>query len=557
MKVVRLLLIVAIGACTMPRPHTPNTHAEYYELLRIDSLATAYSDSAFYYYFNAAEKFTDSGYKGTALQRMALLQQTAEDYNGSNETAIRSLAFFSEKKLQNYSSISYNYNLLGSNCLDLQRYNDAFRYYDLAIHYADSKNIPFYKINKGVAYQKIKEYDNAITLYEGVLKYPVADTALYTRVRSNLAKARWLKNPEYTAADEFHEALQLRQLANDELGLNASYSHLSDYYMESRPDSARYYAEKMHHVAMELGRYDDQAEALEKLTRLSSGANFNNYFPQYVFIKDSMNFARSNDRNQFADIRFNFEEAKANNFLLEKDNSEKKFRIIRQRIIIYSSLALFTLLGILSILWSKRRKRIQELQTRNAIRESELKTSQKVHDVVANGLYRIMADLEHHDNIQKEKVLDSIEYLYEQSRDISYEHPVALTGNFPEQLNAMLTSFATATTKVLVAGNQEKFWKDTTKQARVELVYVLQELMVNMKKHSGAHKVVARFQQVGDNIVVYYKDDGQGLPPDVQEGNGMRNTETRIDKIGGRIIFDSNPGKGLNIEISVPISTSK
>jgi signal transduction histidine kinase len=555
-KAVRLLLIVSIGACNTQRPFTPNPRAQYNEFLRIDSLANVYPDSAFYYYFNAAKNFTDSGYKATALQRMALIQQTAEDYNGSNESAIRSVALFSEKKPQNYSRISYNYNLLGSNCLDLQRYDDAFGYYDQAIRYADSMNIPIYKINKGVAYQKIKEYDKAISLYEDVLKYPVADTAVYSRVRSNLAKARWLRNPDYPAAGELHEARELRQLINDQLGLNASYSHLADYYMKSRPDSARDYAEKMYHVAIKLDRYDDQAEALEKLARLSSGANFNDYFPQYVFIKDSMNLARTNDRNQFADIRFNFEEARANNLLLEKDNSEKRFRIIRQRVIIYSTVALFTVLGILGFLWNKKRKRLQELQTRNAIRESELKTSQKVHDVVANGLYRIMADLEHNDNIQKEKVLDSIEYLYEQSRDISYEHPIALTGHFPEQLNTMLTSFATTTTKVLVVGNQEKLWSDTTKQAKVELMYVLQELMVNMKKHSGAHNVVVRFQQAEGTIIVYYKDDGRGLPPGFREGNGMRNTGNRINKIGGTIIFDSNPGKGLNIEILVPISTS-
>jgi tetratricopeptide (TPR) repeat protein len=557
LKAVRLFIILLAGACNSPQRTAPVNKSQYVEYMRYDSLARLKPDSSFHFYFSASENLADSIYKGTALQQMALILQDAEDYQESNESAIRSVALFNKTNPLDHSYISYNYNLLGSNCLELQRYDAAFNYYDSAIRYADSTYVPVYKINKGVAYQKTKEYDKAIGLYEDVLKAPIGDTSVYCRVRSNLAKARWLKDATYRAADEFHEARQLRELRNDQLGLNASYSHLADYYMQTRPDSARHYAEKMYRIATGLGRADDKAEALEKLVRLSSGSNEKKYFEQYDALSDSIQLSHRKARNQFADIRFNFEKVQSNNLVLEKDNSKKQLRIIRQRVTIYGALALFTILSVLGILWYKKRKRVQELQARNAIRESKLKTSQKVHDVVANGLYRIMNELEHKENIEKEPLLDKIENLYEQSRDLSYDKPVTSPANFYASLNSLLISFANSSTKVLIVGNNEQLWNNVTSGVKKELEYVLQELMVNMQKHSSGQNVAIHFERSGKEIIIRYTDDGVGLPVDFQQGNGIRNTGNRIRGIGGTISFEKNSGKGLRVEITIPITTAE
>lgn len=554
MKSVRhLILVLIIGACQSPRPASPNNW-QYQELSRIDSLAQIHPDSSYYYYYRASEYLTDSSCRGTLLQRMALIQMRAGDYFGSNETTLSSLQLFNQKDKKHYPNISYNYNLLAMNCLELARYDDALRYYDLAIRYSDSSNIPYYITNKGVVYQKKKQYGQAIILYDSVLKNPVQDTTLYTRLLSNRAKAHWLQDANYQPADMLQQALHLRQLKNDSWGLNASYSHLADYYIESNPDSARQYAEKMYRVAKDLNSADDQSEALEKLIRLSSGSNIKKYFALYDSLTDSIHLARSNANNQFADIRFAAEEARADNLLLEKDNSEKKFRIAWQRVIIYSTLALFALAIILGRSWYKRKKRLQEIQTKTAIRESELKTSKKIHDVVANGLYRIMTDLEHRNEIEKEQLLDTIESLYEQSRDISYEKPSVLDDNFSSSLNNILASFATPSTRVITVGNNQDVWAGISSNTKKEIEQVLQELMVNMTKHSQSKNVAVNFERQPNDIVIHYKDDGIGLSANYKRGNGMRNTENRMLQIGGRIIFENNPEKGLNVEIYFPFN---
>ncbi len=487
---------------------------------------------------------------------MALIQQEAGDYSGSNETITSSLSNYNPENKGHYPHLSYNYNLLGTNCLNLSRYNDAIRYYTLSLELADSVSAISYRANLALAYQKKKEYDSAIKIYEQLLQTGLSDTIVYTQVRSNLARAFWQKDPSYQPLKEFHEARQLREIINYKMGLNASYSHLSDYYRDINPDSSLYYAKKMFAIAKELNSADDQAEALEKLVRLSSGTMAKEYFDRYDFLNDSIHLSRTKAGNEFADIRFNAEEERAGKLLLEKDNSQKRLRITTQRIIIYCTLGLFIASVVLGIRWFRKRKRVQEIETKNAIRESELKTSKKVHDVVANGLYRIMTDLEHQEDIQKEKLLDNIEQLYEQSRDISYNQPLAIRVSFHDAINEMLTSFATDNTKVLVVGNNDTLWEKTSEKQREEVLYVLQELMVNMRKHSESGNVVIRFQQTNEEIAIHYKDDGKGFSPDYQPGNGMKNTGNRILAIGGQIIFDGKQRKGLSVDINFPLSQS-
>src|SRR5215203_3619420 len=118
------------------------------------------------------------------------------------------------------------------------------------------------------------------------------------------------------------------------------------------------------------------------------------------------------------------------------------------------------------------------------IRKQQLKTSKKVHDVVANSIYQIMTDIEHKDAVEKERLLDKLEAVYEQSRDISYEPIEKNYHDFHRTVRELLSTFATPTTKVLIVGNEKDLWAGIKEQVKKELKHVLQELMINMRKHS-------------------------------------------------------------------------
>ena len=87
--------------------------------------------------------------------------------------------------------------------------------------------------------------------------------------------------------------------------------------------------------------------------------------------------------------------------------------------------------------------------------------------------------------------------------------------------------------------------------------YILQELMINMKKHSEAKNVVLKFERGEGELRIQYTDDGVGLPADFRYGNGLKSTGNRIYNLGGAIIFDIAKAKGTKINISFPIGVNK
>jgi tetratricopeptide (TPR) repeat protein len=483
---------------------------------------------------------------------MGIIQTYQGDYFGGQESYLRSLSYLNERKEAHRYCLQSNYNELGNNSLSLKNYAAAISYYDKALQFTTSNEYQIIALNgKALAYQKGGAYRQADSLYNTIIGSIKNNPKEYARILSNRAKTRWLQDTGYPAAHDLLLALSIRKSINDSRGLNASYAHLSDYYTNSQLDSALYYAEKRYAIARQINNPDDELEALAKLLNLSPAKQLKQYLLRYEYLNDSLQTARNAAKNQFALVRYEAEKNKTDNLQLQKDNAQKKEQLLKQRVVLMSTIAIFLVAGIIAFMWHRKRKQQIESASRLAIREHQLKTYQKVHDVVANGLYRIMTEIEHAETIEKERMLDKIEVLYEQSRDISYEPPEVAHDDFAGVVSRLLTAFASSTTNVYVTGNSQLIWGRITVQAQQEIQQVLQELMVNMKKHSAAQNVVLKFTSYKDMMQIHYSDDGVGLPSSFRYGNGLTNTGNRIKRIGGNFIFETAT-KGLKILISIP-----
>lgn len=540
-KLLLLALIASIYGCKKQN-QTITSASSYFDYLMGDSLLRQHNDSAFYFYSRAASSSSDRLIKAAAYNRMATIQLNSGDIFGSQETATSSQKLLDEKVQGDHGYLLSNYNLLGRSYFEQKNYDAAITSFNKAKKLQGKGQFnPTLLNNLAVAYQNKKDYSKAKVLLQLAIDSSKQDTLVYARALSNLAKTKWLENQSYPAAPELLVALNLRRIKNERGGLKTSYSHLADYYLTPRPDSSLYYAKKMYQVAENA---EDTLEAIKKITRVGSPIDAKVYSDIYYTLNDSLEQVRNTSANQFAVIRYEVEKNKGDNLRLQQDN-------LKQRVYLYT-IAAFFFISIGSITtWYRRRKRRIEQESQEKIHEHQLKTSKKVHDVVANGLYRIMTELEHREKIDKEPLLDKIEILYEQSREISYDQPVSQGGDYSAQIHHLFSSFRTGNVKVIIVGNQEKTWIKISSSAKKELEYVLQELMVNMSKHSRAQNVVIRFTEENDLLSIHYKDDGVGLSPSFKFGNGLRNTENRIKNLGGTIIFDGM--SGLRIEISLPI----
>jgi len=97
-----------------------------------------------------------------------------------------------------------------------------------------------------------------------------------------------------------------------------------------------------------------------------------------------------------------------------------------------------------------------------------------------------------------------------------------------------------------------------------EIVRIVQEALVNIRKHSGAGTVVLRLDQSGDRCVLTIDDDGRGF--DFAGRQTLDDLDTarrgpvvikeRVRLAGGTMLVDSAPGHGSRLEISIPRSAA-
>lgn len=554
LKITLLILLAGFIACK-PKPHPPQPVSAP-TLEKGESLFNINNDSAFYYFNLVATSATDSLEIAMAYTYMGIIQANEGDHYGGQESLLKSLTYLDESREEDQNCLSSDYHELGNVCLKLKNYDAAIGYFHKALKYIKQPNARAIALNSiALTYQKKGDFDQAIDLYKSLLSKSTENKKEYARALSNYAKTKWLKDSTYPAAAELKHALQIRRDSNDSRGLNASYAHLSDYYSSSIPDSALYYAEKRYEIVRKINNPGDEVETLSKLIALSPAKLVKPYFIRYQYLTDSIQTAKNTAKNQFALIRYEAEKNKAENLQLQKDNAQKEIQLIRQQFILVLTVLLFISAGVAIALWYRRRRQQLEAASRQAIQEHKLRTSQKVHDVVANGLYRLMTDIQYKASIDKDLVVDKIEDLYERSRDISYEQPTTETLPFYDKITDLLASFASDDLKVLIIGNDPMLWDHVNAQVQPEVEHILQELLVNMKKHSHAHAVLIKFERQNGHVHIHYTDDGIGVPPQFKYGNGLLNTENRIKKIGGQYTFE-HPAKGLKIHISFPIAQS-
>jgi two-component system, NarL family, sensor histidine kinase ComP len=85
---------------------------------------------------------------------------------------------------------------------------------------------------------------------------------------------------------------------------------------------------------------------------------------------------------------------------------------------------------------------------------------------------------------------------------------------------------------------------------------IIQELLGNAAKHSGASQVKIRLVSEGDNIFLYYKDDGVGLHEVERTGDrlqiGLTGIRERVSCLEGTIDMNSGSDQGVEIIILLP-----
>jgi ligand-binding sensor domain-containing protein/anti-sigma regulatory factor (Ser/Thr protein kinase) len=89
-----------------------------------------------------------------------------------------------------------------------------------------------------------------------------------------------------------------------------------------------------------------------------------------------------------------------------------------------------------------------------------------------------------------------------------------------------------------------------------------QEGLTNSLKHAGAQQVIIELNYEEDCLCLSVKDDGRGFDTEgvlkTADGHfGLLGIRERVEHLGGRLVLESRPGQGTEIEVTIPIKTDR
>ncbi|QNJ97017.1 tetratricopeptide repeat-containing sensor histidine kinase [Constantimarinum furrinae] len=459
----------------------------------------------------------------------------------SEQEAVTGLQLIGDKEGEIYDEHRLGFfTQLGMVYRNIRDFKQAITIYDQALALKPNPDAHVILLNnKANAYKSLEEFNKAeeilLTGLEIVEK--MQDTIKQALLLDNLGEVQHrLKDPK--ALNTLHKALRLRLNFKNLKHRFTSYMSLADFYLATNSDSSNYYIQKALSTAKSLKNSAYKHEAFNLLLKDHVDPDVR----EFMALTDSINTAAQLEDNKYAYRKWNVAEAKKRQELAEIGReSEKGKRILYQWIgllVVVIAILLFFLFRI-----KHKRDRIRQVY------ETETRISKKVHDEVANDIYHLMNNLQQQKDVDA-RTVDSLDSLYNKTRDISKEiSSISLDKEFDLELTDMLESFQNDEVNIITRNLSSITWSDFSKEKKLTIYRVLQELLTNMKKHSNASLVALQFEQKGKKCRIEYTDNGKGTV--LEKGNGIRNTENRMDSINGSISFESSPGKGFKAIIAI------
>lgn len=515
-------------------------------------------NSAFYNFNKSKivfESIKDSANIVFNLIQMASIQQINGDYYGSKETLTETLPFLKNKDI--YSAAINNF--FGIADKELSLYSDAIFYYNEAIQDCTdeiSKQSPLNNI--AVVYIQQKKYDEAIKILESILNKKFLDKEPVEKsgVLDNLGFAFFKKGIAAKGFELMNQGLELRMQINDYYGSIESNLHLAEYYLDKDSKKSNQYAQSAYEIATRFNSVDERLKALSFLISNGTGNKHAQYAQKYIIINDSIIKIRNNFKNKFARIKYDSKKEKDENQKLRLEKAENLLSLQEakyQKVVAGIGMLFLIIVIVILIRYYRNKNRIEKIKTAY---DTETRIAKDIHDELANDVFNAMTFTQTQpltNESTKETLVQKLDNIYSRVRRISKENnTIDITTNYTSTLKEMLSTYNSPNTNVIINNIEKINWEVIDEVKKVAIHRVLQELMVNMKKHSQASLVVVKFESNGKMVSIDYSDNGKGCQKDKITKNGLQNMENRIIAIKGTFIFDTEPDKGFKVKITLP-----
>lgn len=518
-------------------------------------------DSAFYLYnqarANCNPKQDPKSYV-YCMYYMAEIQQSEADFVGSSKTAIETLPFLNQLKDSEY--VWNIYSVLGRNCYYTYDFPKAIDYYSKAfVLKTDKINRLEAKNNIAAIYIKQKEFKKALQIFLEINKEEIIQEKPknYAKILDYIGYCYYkIKDPR--ALSFYQKSLKIKSSVKDQDGMGRTYYNLANYYQKNNPNLSMQYAKLSYKNFTAAGNIDKRLLALKVIIKNSSAIESKENALVYIELIDSIFKVRQVAKNKFAKIKYDTKKEKDENLLLKSQKIKNELQIEKQEnknIISYIIIILASCLIVFLYFYLTARTNRQKIE---ATYQSETRISKKLHDELANDIYHTLAFVENRNLSTQENrnhLLKKLEDIYSRTTDISKENtPILNNQNYAISLKELISGFNTPETNLLINGLDSVFWDNINENKKISVYRAIQELLINMKKHSDASLVAITFTEKDDYITINYADNGKGIDSSKMVlKNGLHNIENRIQAFKGEIDIYSDIGKGFKMQIKFPV----
>ena len=561
-----LMLLLVLSSCKkepqkiQQQPKTKSQYTKYITLAEKHFYDQKY-DSAFYYYTkikNSSDPAKDQDRIIYALDRSSYIQYLQGDYSSCETSATEALPLF-----QKTTDLAYKlsiYNILGLNYRKLLDYDNSLYYYTKALKSTEDPALKTPLLNNiAVVYLNKKKYSEALKILIPLSKNTETqkNKENYSNILDNIGNT-YLRLKDPKSLFYLNLSLKTHKQIKGELGIANIYILLSKYYKPNNPRLAYDYAKLAYKKATEINSVDLRLNSLALLIENSVGNSTRKFSLLHLQISDSIYSVRQKARNTFAKIKYDSRIDKEENLKLKANKIKTELQLEQQKNrnqLLYFIFALgVTIAGFSSnYLIAKNKK--DKIKTSY---DTETRIAKKLHDELANDVFQTMAfaetqDLSTYQN--KDIILNNLNAIYSRTRNISNENNTIDIGkDFIVGFKEMILGFNSMDITVLVNGIDTVEWKKLESNKKIVVYRVVQELLVNMRKHSKCSLAVITFKNNKNKLQIDYSDNGVGATIDEKKlRNGLRNVENRILAVKGNITFESKSYKGFKTSFTIPI----
>jgi signal transduction histidine kinase len=158
-----------------------------------------------------------------------------------------------------------------------------------------------------------------------------------------------------------------------------------------------------------------------------------------------------------------------------------------------------------------------------------------------------------------ERNLDMLDTSIQEMRRVA--HNLMPESLFKFGLDATLREYCTGISNSgVITIRYQSFGMDTEnpdQSVSVSIYRIIQELINNIIKHSGAAFAMVQLSKSGDLMLIDVEDDGKGFDADLinqAKGMGWSNIRKRLEYLKGDLSIQSEPGKGTSIHIEIRLA---